>query len=57
MDNLFRVNSLEHKEEKKKGKLIQTKDNMINSLQEVEFFLRQGKKALKGVKLYNILKK
>ena len=42
--------------EKKKNKFIIKKDNTIKSLKEVEFFLGNWKRALKGIKLYKILK-
>lgn len=44
------------REEKKKNKLIVMKDNTVKSLKEVEFFLGNWKRALKGIKLYKILK-
>lgn len=43
-------------EEKKKNKLITMKDNTAKSLKEVEFFLGNWKRVLKGIKLYKILK-
>lgn len=46
-----------NEEKKEKSELTKKKDKMLNNLQEVEAFLRHGKKALKGIKLYNILKK
>lgn len=42
--------------DKKKNKFIIKKDNTIKSLKEVEFFLGNWKRALKGIKLYKILK-
>lgn len=42
--------------EKKKNKIIVMKDNTVKSLKEVEFFLGNWKRALKGIKLYKILK-
>ena len=42
--------------EKKKNKLITMKDNTLKSCKEVECFLCNWKKALKGIKLYKILK-
>lgn len=42
--------------EKKKNKFIIKKDNTIKSLKEVEFFLGNWKKALKGIRLFKILK-
>ena len=44
------------REEKKKNKLITMKDNTAKSLREVEFFLGNWKRVLKGIKLYKILK-
>lgn len=44
------------REEKKKNKIITMKDNTAKSLKEVEFFLSNWKRVLKGIKLYKILK-
>ena len=44
------------REEKKNNKLISMKDNTEKSLKEVEFFLGNWKRVLKGIKLYKILK-
>lgn len=44
------------REEKKKNKFIIKKDNTLKSLREVEFFLGNWRRALKGIKLYKILK-
>ena len=44
------------REDKKKNKLIEIKDNTQKSLKEVEFFLGNWKRVLKGIKLYKILK-
>ena len=44
------------REEKKKNKLVIMKDNTAKSLREVEFFLGNWKRVLKGIKLYKILK-
>lgn len=44
------------RKEKKKNKLITMKDNTAKSLKEVEFFLGNWKRVLKGIKLYKILK-
>lgn len=44
------------REEKKKNKIIVMKDNTVKSLKEVEYFLGNWKRALKGIKLYKILK-
>ena len=54
MDNLFKADRSEKEE---RSRILKTKNNMLNSLQEVENFLINGKKAIKGVKLYKILKK
>lgn len=53
MDNLFRASD---KKEKKKGKFTEKKEQTIKSLNEVENFLNQAKKAINHVKLYKILK-
>lgn len=42
--------------EKKKNKMIIMKDNTVKSLKEVEYFLCNWKKVVKGIKLYKILK-
>ena len=42
--------------EKKKNKFLIKKDNALKSLKEVEFFLGNWKKVVKGIKLYKILK-
>ena len=44
------------REEKKANKFIIKKDNTLKSLREVEFFLGNWKRVLKGIKLYKILK-
>lgn len=44
------------REEKKKNKLITMKDNTVKSLKEVEFFLGNWKRVVKGIKIYKILK-
>ena len=44
------------KQEKNKHKLVIMKDNTAKSLKEVEFFLGNWKRVLKGIKLYKILK-
>ena len=46
----------EYRGEKKKISFCEKKDNTIRSLQEVEHFLCNWKKALKAIKLYHILK-
>lgn len=53
MDNLF--NKQKEKQDKT-SKFNQYKEQTVKSLQEVENFLRQTKKALNHVKLYKILK-
>ena len=49
-------NIKETRENNKKNKLIEMKDNTAKSLNEVEFFLGNWKRVLKGIKLYKILK-
>jgi len=44
------------REGKKKNKFIVMKDNTVKSLKEVEYFLGNWKRAVKGIKLYKILK-
>ena len=44
------------RDEKKKNKFIIKRDNTLKSLKEVEFFLGNWRRALKGIKLYKILK-
>ena len=58
MDNLFLTNKRteEKEEETKTSKFQKHKDQTIKSLQEVENFLTQTRKALNHVKLYKILK-
>ena len=46
----------EHRGEKNKSKFLIKKDNTLKSLREVEFFLENWKKAIKGIRLYKILK-
>ena len=41
---------------KKKNKFIIMRDNTMKSLHEVEFFLGNWKKTVKGFRLYKILK-
>lgn len=53
----YKINDLElDRGEKKKNKFLAIKDNTLKSLKEVEFFLGNWKKAVKGIKLYKILK-
>ena len=42
--------------EKKKNRFLIKKDNTLKSLKEVEFFLCNWKRVVKGIKLYKILK-
>lgn len=57
MERKYTIKDLElTRKEKKKNKLITMKDNTVKSLKEVEFFLGNWKRALKGIKLYKILK-
>jgi len=42
--------------EKKKNKFLVKRDNTLKSLKEVEYFLGNWRRALKGIKLYKILK-
>lgn len=56
MDNLFRVNQIQGEKETKSGRLKDKKEQTIKSLQEVENFLCQTKKAFNHIKLYKILK-
>lgn len=56
VDNLFRANQVEGEKEPTKGGLKAKKDQTIKSLQEVENFLCQTKRALNHIKLYKILK-
>jgi hypothetical protein len=42
--------------EKKKNKFISMKDNILKSCKEVEYFLCNWKRVVKGIKLYKILK-
>ena len=56
VDNLFRVNQIQGEKETKSSGLKDKKEQTIKSLQEVENFLRQAKKAFNHIKLYKILK-
>lgn len=42
--------------DKKKNKFIIKKENTLKSLKEVEYFLCNWKRVVKGIKLYKILK-
>jgi len=53
----YNINDLElDRGEKKKNKFLIKKDNTLKSLKEVEFFLGNWRKVVKGIKLYKILK-
>ena len=53
----YNINDLElARGDKKKNKFIVKKDNTLKSLRELEFFLGNWRRALKGIKLYKILK-
>ena len=53
----YNIKNLDLKrEEKRKNKFLIMKDNTTKSLKEVEFFLGNWKRVLKGIKLYKILK-
>jgi len=53
----YNINEIElTREGQKKNKLVTMKDNTAKSLKEVEFFLGNWKRVLKGIKLYKILK-
>ena len=57
MEQKYTIKDLElARGEKKKNKFIVKKDNTLKSLKEVEYFLDNWKRALKGIKLYKILK-
>lgn len=57
MLNEYNINDIElSRGKKKKNKLIIMRDNTMKSLNEVEFFLGNWKKAVKGIRLYKILK-
>ena len=52
----YTINELDRGEEKKKNKFLIKKENTLKSLKEVEFFLCNWKRVVKGIKLYKILK-
>ena len=53
----YKISDLElNRGEKKKNKFLIKKDNTLKSLKEVEFFLGNWKRVVKGIKLYKILK-
>ena len=57
MQERYTVKDLElTRGEKKKNKIIIKKDNTLKSLKEVEYFLCNWKRVVKGIKLYKILK-
>lgn len=52
----YNIKDLELARGEKKNKFKDKKDNTLKSLKEVEYFLGNWKRALKGIKLYKILK-
>lgn len=53
----YKINELElARGEKKKNKFLVMKDNTLKSLKEVEFFLGNWKRVVKGIKIYKIFK-
>ena len=57
MNEKYNIKDLElARGDKKKNKLIIKKDNTLKSLKEVEYFLGNWRRVLKGIKLYKILK-
>ena len=53
----YKIDDLElDRGEKKKNKFLIKRDNTVKSLKEVEFFLGNWKRVVKGIKLYKILK-
>ncbi len=57
MQEKYAVKDLEFERgEKKKNKFLIKKDNTVKSLKEVEYFLCNWKRVVKGIKLYKILK-
>ena len=57
MKEKYRVQDLNLVEkEKKTNKFIIKRNNTIKSLKEVEYFLCNWKKVVKGIRLYKILK-
>lgn len=53
----YNVKDLELKRgENNKSNFIIKKDNTIKSLKEIEYFLSNWKRIVKGIKLYKILK-
>ena len=47
---------IELRRQVEKKRIVQMKENTRKSLKEVEKFLENWRKVLKGIKLYNILK-
>ena len=57
MEKQYNIKDLQaSRDQNKKHKLIIMKDNTVKSLKEVEFFLGNWKRVVKGIKLYKILK-
>ena len=53
----YNINDFERaRGEKKKNKFLIRRDNTLKSLKEVEFFLGNWKRVVKGIKLYKLLK-
>ena len=53
----YNINDLDlNRGDKKKNKFIIKRDNTLKSLKEVEYFLGNWRRTLKGIKLYKILK-
>lgn len=57
MQEKYSIKDLElTREDTKKNKFLVKKDNTLKSLKEVEYFLCNWKRVVKGIKLYKILK-
>ncbi len=54
--NIKDLDGFRGENKKKKGKFKIYKDNTLKSLNEVEYFLGNWKRAWKGIKLFKILK-
>lgn len=54
--NISDLDNFRSENKKKKSKFKTYKDNTLNSLNEVEYFLGNWKRAWKGIKLFKILK-
>jgi len=52
----YNIKDIESGGEKKKNKVLVMKDNTLKSMKEVEFFLSNWKRIMKGIKIYKILK-